>query len=212
MARGRLGSVRQTGGVTSTLRTRTTRPTATFAAIVMGGWLALLWVLELIDQLTAHALDRYGIVPREVDSLPSVYAAPFLHAGWNHLIANSVPFVVLGFLVLLGGLARWLWSTLTSVTASGLFAWLLSPPNTVTIGASGLIFGWLTYLLARGWLTRDTRQMLIAAAVLVVYGGVLWGVLPGAAGVSWQGHLGGAFGGILAAYLLHRRSRPRPAA
>lgn len=198
--------------MTSRTLVPTRRPTVTLAAVVMGGWLALLWVIELVDQLSAHALDHYGIVPREVDSLPSVYAAPFLHAGWNHLIANSVPFLVLGFLVFLGGLARWLWSTFTSVTTSGLFAWLLSPPNTVTIGASGLIFGWLTYLLARGWLTRDTRQVLIALGVLVVYGGVLWGVLPGAAEVSWQGHLGGAIGGVLAAIWLHRRRASRSAA
>lgn len=186
-----------------------TRPSSTLArtgALVMGAWLALLWVLELVDQVTRNALDHFGIVARELDSLPSIYAAPFLHAGWGHLVANSLPFAVLGFVVFLGGVARWVWSTLVSVTTSGLAAWLLSPPNTITIGASGLVFGWLTYLLARGFFSRDVKQILIAVGVFALYGGVLWGVFPASASVSWQGHLGGAVGGVLAAVWLHRRS------
>lgn len=172
---------------------------------VMGGLLALLWVLEFFDSLIGHRLDYYGIHAQEVDGLPGILTAPLLHGGWGHLIGNSVPFFVLGLLVLLGGLARWIWSTLISIITSGLTAWLLTPANTVIIGASGLIFGWLTYLLARGLWSRKIGQVVIAAAVLVFYGSMIVGVLPGAAGVSWQAHLGGAIGGILAAWLLHRR-------
>lgn len=175
------------------------------AALVIGGWLALLWVIELVDQLMRGALDYYGIQSWQLGSLPSVFAAPFLHADWAHLIGNSLPFAVLGFVVLLGGAVRAVLSTLASVLVSGVFAWLLSPPNTITIGASGLIFGWLTYLLARGLFTRDGKQILIAVGVLVVYGGILWGVLPTQFGVSWQAHLGGALGGVLAAWWLNRR-------
>jgi membrane associated rhomboid family serine protease len=181
------------------------------AAITMIALLAGLWALELVDQLSGNALDSFGIHARELDGLPEIATAPFLHYGWDHLISNSMPFLVLGFLVLLGGLARWLISSAISIVSSGLAAWLLSPADTVILGASGLIFGWLTYLLARGLYSRKAGQVVVSLVVLVVYGSLIWGVLPSAAGVSWQAHLGGAVGGLIAARVLHRRSmRSRP--
>jgi membrane associated rhomboid family serine protease len=172
--------------------------------------LAALWALELLDQLSGNQLDNYGIHARELDGLPEIFSAPFLHAGWDHLISNSVPFFALGFLVLLGGLARWLLSSLISVIGSGLTAWLLTPVHTIVLGASGLIFGWLTYLLARGIWSRRPAQAVLALVILVFYGGMIWGVLPSSAGISWQAHLGGAVAGVVAAWLLHRRDRSRP--
>ena len=177
-----------------------------WAALVMIVLLAGLWGLEVLDQLSGNALDSFGIHARELDGLPEIFSAPFLHAGFEHLISNSIPFLVLGFLVLLGGLARWLVSSLISIVGSGLAAWLLTPADTVILGASGLIFGWLTYLLARGLYSRRTGQIVVSLLVLVVYGSMIWGVLPGAAGVSWQAHLGGAVGGLVAARVLHRRA------
>lgn len=176
-----------------------------WAALVILTLLAGLWGLEFVDQLSGNRLDNLGIHARELDGLPEIFTAPFLHVGWSHLISNSVPFAVLGFLVLLGGLARWVVTSLSSIVSSGLAAWLLSPANTVILGASGLIFGWLTYLLARAVYSRRPAQIVIAVLVLLVYGGLIWGVLPGAVGVSWQAHLGGAMGGIIAARVLHRR-------
>jgi membrane associated rhomboid family serine protease len=183
-----------------------TNPRPGAAALIMMGLLAWLWLLEVIDTLTGHQLDNLGIHAQEIDGLPGIIAAPFLHAGWDHLISNSVPFFILGFLVLLGGLARWLLSSLISIITSGLTAWLLTPGEVVILGASGLIFGWLTYLLARGLWSHRPGQVAVAVGVLVLYGGLILGVLPGQAGVSWQAHLGGAVGGVLAAWLLHRRS------
>jgi membrane associated rhomboid family serine protease len=179
------------------------------AAAVMVLLLMGLWALEALDQLSGNQLDYYGIRARDVDGLPEIFTAPFLHAGWDHLISNSVPFAVLGFLVLLGGLARWLLSSLISIVASGLTAWVLTPANTIILGASGLIFGWLTYLLARGLWSRKPAQVLLAVVIMIVYGGMIWGILPNQAGISWQAHLGGAVGGVLAAWLLHRRSPRR---
>jgi membrane associated rhomboid family serine protease len=184
---------------------RRTNPSPGAAVVVMTALLAVLWLLEVVDQLGGERLDWYGIHARELDGLGGIATAPFLHAGWDHLISNSLPFWVLGFLVLLGGLARWLISSVISIVSSGMSAWLLTPGDTIIVGASGLIFGWLTYLLARGLWSRSVGQILVAVGVLVVYGGLIWGVLPGAAGVSWQAHLGGAVGGVLAAWLLHRR-------
>jgi membrane associated rhomboid family serine protease len=176
------------------------------AALGILALLAGLWLLEVVDVLTGGALDAYGIEARDLGGLPEIFTAPFLHAGFDHLLNNTVPFAVLGFLVLLGGLARWLLSSLTSIVSSGLFAWLLTPAGTIVLGASGLVFGWLTYLVVRGIWSRRPAQVLVGLAVLLVYGGMIWGVLPGAAGISWQAHLGGAVGGVLAAWLLHRRA------
>ena len=186
---------------------KTTRPGT--AALIMLALLAWLWLVEGVDTLMGHQLDNYGIHAHEVDGLPGIISAPFLHAGWDHLISNSVPFFILGFLVLLGGLARWLLSSLISIVTSGLTAWLLTPGQVIIVGASGLIFGWLSYLLARGLWSHRPGQVVVAVGVLVLYGGLILGVLPGQTGVSWQAHLGGAVGGVLAAWLLHRRRTSR---
>lgn len=189
------------------MRSQPVRPL--HAVVVMAALLALLWVIEGLDQLSGSSLDAYGIHAREVDGLPEIFTAPLLHAGWSHLVSNSVPFFVFGLLVLLGGLARWVVSSLVSIVSSGLVAWLLTPAGTVVLGASGLIFGWFTYLLARGLWSRRPGQVALAVVVLLVYGGLLWGVLPGASGISWQAHLGGAVGGVVAAWGLHRRDGQR---
>jgi membrane associated rhomboid family serine protease len=177
-----------------------------WAALIMLVMLAGMWILELLDQLSGHQLDQLGIHAREIDGMPEILTAPFLHAGWDHLISNSLPFLVLGFLVLLSGLARWLVASLIIIVISGLTAWFLTPANTIILGASGLIFGWMTYLLARGLWSRRLAQVVIAVLVLLVYGGLIWGVFPSGAGISWQAHLGGAVAGVLAAWLLHRRA------
>jgi membrane associated rhomboid family serine protease len=183
-----------------------TAPRPGWAALVMLLLLAGLWMLEFLDQLSGHQLDQLGIHAREVDGMPEIFTAPFLHAGWDHLLSNSLPVYVLGFLVLLSGLARWLASSLIIIVISGMAAWSLTPAHTIILGASGLIFGWLTYLLARGIWSRRPAQVVVAALVLLVYGGLIWGIFPNGAGVSWQAHLGGAIGGVVAAWLLHRRA------
>ncbi|WP_077686268.1 rhomboid family intramembrane serine protease [Tessaracoccus aquimaris] len=179
------------------------------AFIVVGGLLALMWVLEGLDTVTANALDNYGIEPRKISDLPNILWAPLLHFGWGHLIANSVPFLVLGVVTYLSGPIKWVVTTVISTIISGLTAWLLGPIGTFTAGVSGVIFGYLTYLLVRGIFSRRIGQIVIAVVVLAVYGSVLLGVFPTAAGVSWQAHLGGALGGIIAAWLLHSRERNR---
>lgn len=177
------------------------------AIVVIGALLALMWVLELADQLSGGALNGLGIETRDVNDLGSIATAPFIHFGWAHLEANSIPFLVLGVVVLLGGLWRWVTATVVPTITSGLSAWLLSPPHSLTAGASGLIFGWLTYVIARGIFSRDWKHILVGVGALLVYGGVLWGVFPQSSGVSWQGHLGGAVGGVLAAWMVEARGR-----
>ena len=176
----------------------------------VGGWLALLWLLEIADAVLLGALDGLGVSPRVVAELPQILTAPLLHFGFEHLAANSLPFLVLGVLVRMTGRRAFWIATLIPVVTSGLAAWLLSAPGTVTAGASGLVFGWLTYLLVRGLFNGNWVQILIAAAVFGFFGGMLWGVFPTMPGVSWQGHLGGAAGGIAAAWALHGERRRAP--
>lgn len=176
------------------------------AAKFMGIALVVLWVLEILDALTLHALDNFAIHARSLEGLPFIFTAPVLHFGFDHLVSNSVPFFVFGWLVMISGRNRWIVATLFSVVASGLFAWLLTPAGALIAGASGVIFGWFAYLLVRGVFTRDWRQIGIAVILLAAYGGMIWGVLPTQAGVSWQAHLGGAVGGTAAAWVMHKRN------
>ena len=181
------------------------RPTLGGSLRFVGGWLVLLWLLEVVDLMLIGALDGFGVSPRDVAELPQILTAPLLHFGFEHLAANSLPFLVLGTLTRMAGRRAFWVATGLSIVVSGLFAWLLSAPLTVTAGASGLIFGWLAFLLVRGLMNGDWKQILISAAVFGFFGGMLWGVFPTMPGVSWQGHLGGAVGGVLAAWWMRRR-------
>ena len=105
--------------------------------------------------------------------------APLLHGGWAHLMANTVPFLVFGFLAMAGGIRQFVVVTATIWLLGGLGVWLLGPADTNHIGASGLIFGWLVFLLARGFYARSAAQIVLAVGLFLIWGGVLWGVLPG---------------------------------
>ncbi len=172
-------------------------------------FVALLYLIELADQLSGHRLDRNGIRPLETDGLWGIIFSPLLHANWAHLIANTVPALILGFLVTLTGIGRFVGATAIIWIVGGLGTWLIgglpSCHNTNHIGASGLIFGWLTFLLIFGWFTRHIWQIVVGIVVAVGYGSILWGAMPvlnTCGGVSWQGHLCGAIAGVLAAYML----------
>jgi membrane associated rhomboid family serine protease len=180
---------------------------AALAVEVVVAFVALLYVVELGDTVLQHRLDAEGIEPREATGLDGVVWAPLLHASWAHLLANTVPLLVLGFLVLLDGVGRWLAVTAVVWVVGGVGTWLVAPPGTVHLGASVLAFGWLVYLLLRGLFSWRVRQVLVGAVLFLLYGTVLLGVLPGRPGVSWQGHLFGAIGGALAAWWFGVRDR-----
>jgi membrane associated rhomboid family serine protease len=179
-------------------------------------FVALLYIVELFDLMDDHKLEQHGIRPGEADGLWGILFAPLLHANWAHLMANTGPALVLGFLVTLAGLSRFLWATAIVWIVGGFGTWLIGNWGSSCglesdhIGASGLIFGWLTFLLVFGFFTRSGWQILIGILVLVGYGGVLWGAVPVlnvCGGVSWQGHLCGGIAGVLAAYLLSSPER-----
>ena len=174
--------------------------------VLVGGALLAMWVLELADLLFfGGALDAYGIRPRSADGIDGIFLSPFLHGGLAHLANNSVPFVVLGLLVFLNGLRNFVVTTLLSLFVGGLGVWLVGAPNTVHIGASGVVFGYLGYLLLRGYFSRSAGAILLSLLLVILYGGALGGLLPLQTGVSWTAHLFGFLGGTLSAYLLRRR-------
>lgn len=177
------------------------------AGAVIGGFVGMLYLIEGVDQLDNGRLDSAGIEPREIDGLSGIVWAPVLHNGWDHLMGNTLPLLILGFLVLLSGIWRGVAATGIVWVVAGVGTWLTGADGTVHIGASSLVFGWLTYLICRGWFARNVGQILLGLVVLAVYGSLLWGVLPGQPGISWQGHLFGAVGGVLAGWVLSGDAR-----
>lgn len=180
------------------------RARARDAAVLVAGWVALLWVLEAVDAVSGHALDSYGISPREFGELRDVVPAAFLHFGFDHLAANSLPLLVMGFLAALSGIRRLLAVTALITLVSGLGVWLTAPAYSTTAGASGVVFGLFGYLVVRGFVDRRIGDVLVGLLVGAVYGSILWGVLPTTTGVSWQGHLFGLIGGVVAAVAFRR--------
>jgi membrane associated rhomboid family serine protease len=170
--------------------------------VVLMALVAFAWVLELGDIVLGQPLNRLGIHPRTLSGLWGILLAPFLHGGLTHLMANTIPFLVLGFLVMLRGLGTFVGVSLMVMVLGGFAVWLLAPSNSIHIGASGLIFGYIGYLLARGYFERGLGSIVVAVLVALLYGGALWGVLPGQPGISWQGHLFGFLSGVVAAFVL----------
>ena len=167
--------------------------------------LAVMWLLEIIDQvLLGQFLNNFGIRPRTPIGLLGIVLAPFLHSNLAHLAANSVPFAVLALLILARDPDEFWLVTVIVWLVSGLGVWLFAPANTIHIGASGVIFGYLGFLLFRGFFDRKSLSIIVAIFVGMVYGWVLLGVLPLQAGISWQGHLFGLIGGAIAARVATR--------
>ena len=166
-----------------------------------------MWLLELLDAALAVPRDAYGIVPRTDEGLFGIAVAPFLHLGFGHLMANTAALLVLGALVLLTSPYFWV-VTVAVGLFGGLGVWLTGDPRTVVIGASGLVYGYAAYLVALGVFRRSLVNLLVAVLVVLLYGGLVFGVLPVRAGVSWQGHLFGAVIGVAMARW-HARNAPR---
>ncbi|MFB8247975.1 rhomboid family intramembrane serine protease [Streptomyces sp. NPDC055952] len=179
------------------------------AGKLMLAWIALLWLLEAVDAVTGHFFDRFGVTPREPSELVDVVPSAFVHFGFAHLLANTLPLLVLGFLAALSGIRRFLLVCALIVVADGLGVWLISPDGTNTAGASGLIFGLFGFLLVSGFVERRPLGILAGVLIAAVWGGsILAGLAPTQTGVSWQGHLLGLLAGVAAAFVLRRRPAP----
>jgi membrane associated rhomboid family serine protease len=175
--------------------------------LILGTLVAIMWGTEILDvSVFRNGLDSFGILPRNPIGLRGILFAPFLHGGFAHLQANTIPFVILGWLILSEGIAHFAIVSIICMVVGGLGTWIFGAPA-FHIGASGVIFGYLGFLLARWYFDRSIRSAIIALVVGSTYGTVLWGVLPSMPGVSWEGHLFGFLGGIIAARSISKDAR-----
>ena len=183
------------------------------ALIVMGAFLAVIWLLQVLNWADSYRLDyQYGILPHNTGRLGEIFTAPFLHFSWQHIEGNSVPLFVLGVLAAYRSIVRFAFASLIIAVTSGMAVWLFQSSSELTVGASGLIFGYFGYVLLRGFFDRNPVDIGLGLVAGALYWTILQVAIPGTPGVSWIGHLGGLVGGILAAWLL--RSAPalsRPA-
>jgi membrane associated rhomboid family serine protease len=170
--------------------------------LILATLVGLMWGLEILDTFVfRHGLDLFGILPRNAIGLRGILFAPFLHSGFAHLTANTVPFVVLGWLIMAQGISDFVVVSIICMVVGGLGTWLFGA-SALHIGASGVIFGYVGFLLARYYFDRRLSSGIIALLVGCTYGSVLWGILPSTPGISWEGHLFGFLGGIVAARLI----------
>ncbi len=175
------------------------------ALITMCALGALLWVIQFLNAAMNYRLDRYGLRPRDITGLEGVLTSPFLHASYGHLIANTAPFVLIGWVVLLSGVRPFLLSSAMIIVVGGLATWLIAPTG-IVVGASGLVMGWLGYLVARAVFSRRIMWIVVAVLVVFFFGGLFGGLLPSVnSDISWQGHVAGFAAGVFAAWVLHPR-------
>ena len=180
------------------------------AFFLMVGFIALIWVLQVVNWADGYRLDAsYGIVPHDVTRLPEIFTAPFLHFSWGHIEGNSGPLFVFGLLAAYRGLGKFLGVTLLVIVTSGLAVWLFQGGDDQTVGASGLIFGYFGYVLARGVIDRNLIDALAAVVMALSYAYILTVAIPGTPGVSWIGHLGGLAGGLAAGWIFRTRRAAR---
>ena len=167
---------------------------------------AIMWIIEVVNSVDNYALDSEGgLVARDVGRVWAIFTSPFLHASWQHLIDNTIPFVFMGVIIAMRGAAKLALVTLIVIVVGGLGTWLIAPANSQTVGASGVVFGYATYLFARGLFDRSILEVLTGVIVGVVWGGALVASVVPHTGISWQAHVCGAIGGVVAAWLLAGR-------
>jgi membrane associated rhomboid family serine protease len=183
------------------------------AFFLMVGFIGLIWVLQVANWADHYHLDAsFGILPRNLGHLGDIFIAPFLHFSWDHIEGNSGPLFVFGLLAAYRGVTRFLGVTLLVAITSGLAVWFFQGNGQETVGASGLIFGYFGYVLARGLIDRNLIDALAAVVMALSYAYILTVAIPGTPGVSWIGHLGGLVGGLAAGWIFRTRRRaPRAA-
>ncbi|MGF1431162.1 rhomboid family intramembrane serine protease, partial [Kitasatospora sp. LaBMicrA B282] len=177
------------------------------------GFLAVLWLVQLANWSESGSLVRdYGIHPHDLAGLGELFTAPLLHVSWQHLQSNSGPLFIFGFLAAYRGVRKFLLLTLLITITSGMAVWIFQSGDSVTVGASGLVFGYLGYVVLRGLFDRHLIDTLIGLVMAASFSYELSVAVPGApSGVSWLDHLGGLVGGVAGAWLLRdRTSGARP--
>ncbi len=186
-------------------------PTGWYGALlVMVVAAFLLWVLQVINSATGYRINAHAaLVPRTGRGLVGVLVAPFLHTGYFHLLSNTAPFVLIGWVVLLAGVRTMAISTAIVTVVGGLLAWAIAPSGAV-LGAGLLIIGWMGFLIARAYFSRSFKWILVAVLVLFFFGTLLGALVPHFdRGTSWEAYAAYFVAGAAAGALLHRRRGPR---
>jgi membrane associated rhomboid family serine protease len=173
--------------------------------MALAGIVALLWIIEIFNTLDHNDLRSDGIYARNIGRIWGILTSPLIHASFQHLIDNSIPFIFMGIFIALRGAARLLSVTALVALLGGLGTWLISPAGVSTIGASGVVFGYATYLLTRGIFDRNLLELFVGVVVGVVWGSVLIASLVPHQGISWQAHVCGGVAGVIVAYGMSQR-------
>lgn len=168
-------------------------------------FVGLCWLMFLVNNLALHGqLSHLGIVPRTVGGLGGIVLAPLLHTSFRHLLANTVPLLMLGGVISLRSPAAYVSITVAGTLVSGALIWLLARHG-CHIGASGLVFCYFGYVMGQAWFQRTFANILVAVACGFIYGGLIWGLSPFQSGVSWEAHAAG----LVAGFFLARIGPPR---
>jgi membrane associated rhomboid family serine protease len=175
------------------------------ALFVMVGFLAILWIIQIVNWADSYRLTfEYGIIPHDVARLPDIFTAPFLHVSWEHIEGNSGPLFIFGFLAAYRGVRKFLLLTLLVAITSGLGAWIFENPNSVGVGASGVVFGYFGYIIVRGFFDRHLIDVMLGLVMALCFAYQFTVLLP-QQGIGWQAHIGGVVGGIAGGWLLRDR-------
>lgn len=171
-------------------------------AAALVAFVAMLWAIQVVNWITGYGLNpAFGLIPRYLGGLDGVVAMPLLHGSFGHLMANTPPLLVMGGLLVATTTRALLPVNTVVIGLGGALVWLFGS-SSIHIGASSLVFGWFGFLVVRGLVDRSLITLGAAFVVGVLYGSILWGVLPGQPGVSWEAHLFGAIAGAAAAFLI----------
>jgi membrane associated rhomboid family serine protease len=202
------------GWTLSDAEARTLLTNARRAFFVMVGVLAVLWIIQVINEAigpdSQHILTLtadYGIIPRDVSRLPEILSAPFLHFSWTHIEGNSGPLFIFGFLAAYRGLGKFALVSLVVVLTSGFAAWFFESSGSVGAGASGVVFGYFGYIIVRGLFDRRAIDVIIGAVMALCFAYQFSVLLPHQ-GIGWQAHVGGVVGGVLSGWLFRDRRAP----
>lgn len=169
-------------------------------------FVAAIWIVFLVDSLLPVDFNHFGIIPRNITGLVGIVFSPFLHANLFHIISNSVPLLVLGCFVRLNGRSTYWFATVGIMAIGGLGTWLFSTGGMV-VGASGLVFGYWSFLIVNGILKKSLLSIALSVVTLLFYGGLLFSFIHFSHYISWAGHFWGAIGGFSVAYLSNKLNK-----
>jgi membrane associated rhomboid family serine protease len=167
----------------------------------------ILWVVHLLSLLFNEDLSKLGLLPRNLLGLLGIFTSPLIHADFSHLISNTIPLIILGWIIFSFYQKLSYLLIVFIYFFTGLLVWIFAR-QVYHIGASGVVYGFVSFLFFSGIFRRDNTSIALALVITFLYGGLVWGMIPGWKGISWESHLFGAITGLVAAYLFRKIDPP----